>query len=164
MRSRRSVEPGPGLLRFAFYGRTSTTGYQDRASSRHWQYESAQDLISGHGAIVAEFFDVGYSCRLAWTTRPQAAAVLAAVADPQREFDAVVVGEYERAFYGDQLLHLAPLLEQHGVQLWLPEAHGHIHHRDPTHWALMMLPGAQSRRKVLRSRFRVTARDAGPGP
>ncbi|MER7004121.1 hypothetical protein ABT297_13910 [Dactylosporangium sp. NPDC000555] len=28
---------------------------------------------------------------------------------------AVVVGEYERAFYGDQLLSLAPVFEAHGV-------------------------------------------------
>lgn len=33
---------------------------------------------------------------------PEAAALLTAAADPGREFDAVVVGEYERAFHGDQ--------------------------------------------------------------
>lgn len=32
-----------------------------------------------------------------------------------------MVGEYARAFYGSQATHLAPLLKQHGVQLWLPE-------------------------------------------
>jgi hypothetical protein len=35
-------------------------------------------------------------------------ALLAALADPDRGFDAVVVGEYERAFCGDQLARLAP--------------------------------------------------------
>jgi site-specific DNA recombinase len=139
-------------------------------SSRQWQVESAQDLIASHGTIVAEFFDVGYSRRLPWAKRPQAATLLAAVADEARGFDAVVIGEHERAFYGEQLLHLAPLLERHGVQLWLPEAHGPINHRDSIHRALMMLLGAQSRREVLRSRFRVTAamraqtRDQGPIP
>jgi hypothetical protein len=49
VRSRRRVELGPGGLRFAFYGRTSTSGYQDRVSSRCWQLESARDLIAGHG-------------------------------------------------------------------------------------------------------------------
>ena len=39
-------------------------------------------------------------------------ALLAAVADPGRGFDAIVVGEYERAFYGDQLLPLLPVLER----------------------------------------------------
>jgi site-specific DNA recombinase len=93
-RSRRGVEPGPGSLRFAFYGRTSTSGFQDRVSSRQWQFESARDLIAGRGVVVAEFFDVGYSRRLPWAKRPQAAALLAAIADPGRGFDAVVVGEY----------------------------------------------------------------------
>jgi site-specific DNA recombinase len=156
-RVRRRVEPIPGGLRFAFYGRTSTVDYQDRVSSRSWQYESARDLVAGHGVIVAEFFDVGYSRRLPWIKRPRAAALLAAAADPQRGFDAVVVGEYERAFYGDQLRHLATVFERHGVQLWLPEVHGRVDYRDPTHQALMMLLGAQSRREVLRSRFRTMA-------
>ncbi|MDT5027908.1 MAG: site-specific recombinase [Micromonosporaceae bacterium] len=156
-RSRRGVEPGPGSLRFAFYGRTSTSGFQDRVSSRQWQFESARDLIAGRGVVVAEFFDVGYSRRLPWAKRPQAAALLATIADPDRGFDAVVVGEYERAFYGDQLLHLAVLFDQHGVQLWLPETNGPVNRRDSSHQALVMLLGAQSRREVLRSRFRVTA-------
>lgn len=156
-RARRRVQPVPGRLRFACNGRTSTAGFQDRVSSRSWQYESARDLIDGHGVIVSESFDVGYSRRLAWAQRPQAAALLAALADPHRGFDAVVVGEYERAFYGDQLRRLAALFERHGVELWLPEAHGPINHRDSTHQALMMLLGAQSRREVLRSRFRTTA-------
>ena len=46
-RSRRKIEPDPGSLRFAFYGRTSTSGFQDRVSSRQWQVESARDLIAG---------------------------------------------------------------------------------------------------------------------
>jgi site-specific DNA recombinase len=156
-RSRRGVRPEPGRLRFVFYGRTSTSGYQDRVSSRHWQAESAQNLIASHGTIVGEYFDVGYSRRLPWTKRPQAAALLAAIADPSRGFDAVVVGEYERAFYGDQLLTLAARFEQHGVQLWLPETHGPVDLHDPSHRALIMLLGTQSRREVLRSRFRTTA-------
>ena len=156
-RARRRVEPVPGGLRFAFYGRTSTVDCQDRVSSRSWQYESARDLVAGHGVIVAEFFDVGYSRRLPWAKRPQAAALLAALVGPERGFDAVVVGEYERAFYGDQLRHLATVFEQYGVQLWLPEVHGRLDYRDSTHQALMMLLGAQSRREVLRSRFRTMA-------
>ena len=49
---------------------------------------------------MAEFFDVGWSRVLPWARRPQATALLAALADPDRGFDAIVVGEYERAFYG----------------------------------------------------------------
>jgi hypothetical protein len=47
--------------------------------------------------------------------------VLAGVADRDRGFDGIVVGEYERAFAGRQLLDRLPILEEHGVQLWLPE-------------------------------------------
>jgi hypothetical protein len=156
-RSGRGVRSEPGWLRFAFYGPTSTSGYQDRVSSRQWQAESAQNLIAGHGAIVTGYFDVGCSRRLPWSERPQAEALLGAIADSDCGFDAVVVGEYERAFYGDQLLHLAALLEGHGVQLWLPETHGPVNHTDPTHQALITLLGTQSRREVLGSRFRTTA-------
>ncbi|SCL43151.1 hypothetical protein GA0070615_6299 [Micromonospora aurantiaca] len=107
-----------GGLRFAFYGRMSTIEHQDRVTSRHWQRDCASELVAGHGLIVAEYFDAGCSRRRGWRQRPQAAALLAALPDPHRGFDAIVVGEYERAFSANQLQHLAPLLEQHGVQLW----------------------------------------------
>jgi hypothetical protein len=103
-----------GRLRFAFYGRISTTGFQDAASSRRWQHDSATDVIAGHGMVVAEYFDVGCSRRRPWHQRPQAAALLAALADPARGFEAIVVGEYERAFCGHQLIDLLPVLSRYG--------------------------------------------------
>jgi site-specific DNA recombinase len=148
---------GTGGLRFAFYGRMSTDAFQDPASSCAWQREVAADLIAGRGTIVAEFFDVGVSRRRVWRDRPRAAALLTMLADPNRQFDAVVVGEYERAFAGDQLLNLLPLFDQHSVQLWLPETSGPVDLHSPIHQAIIMLLGAQSNREVLRSRFRVTA-------
>jgi len=144
-------------LRFAFCGRISTEDYQDKVSSARWQLDFANELVGGRGRIVAEFFDIGYSRRLPWPDRPQAAALLAAVADTNRGFDAIVVGEYERAFYGDQLLQMAPLFERHGVQLWLPELDGPVDITNPTHVALIMLLGVQSKREVQRARFRVIA-------
>ncbi|MEU7650806.1 recombinase family protein [Micromonospora taraxaci] len=144
-----------GGLRFAFYGRMSTVEHQDRVTSRHWQLDCATELAFGHGAIVAEYFDVGCSRRRSWQHRPQSATLLATLGDPLREFDAIVVGEYERAFSGNQLLHLMPLLEQHGVQLWLPETDGPVDRHNPTHHALIMLLGVQSKREVQRSRSRV---------
>jgi site-specific DNA recombinase len=75
------------------------------------------EFLAGRGRIVAEFFDIGHSRLEEWADRPQAAALLAAIADPQRGFDAIVVGEYERALCGNQLLRLMPLLDRHGVQL-----------------------------------------------
>jgi DNA invertase Pin-like site-specific DNA recombinase len=89
--------------------------------------------------------------------RPQAAALLAALADPSRDFDAIVVGEYERAFSDDQLLQLGPHLRRHQVAMWLPETGGPVDFDDPAHQAMIMLLGSQSRREVQRSRFRVIA-------
>jgi hypothetical protein len=86
----------------------STLDYQDRASSQHWQHGAATDLIAEHGQIVAEYFAEGISRRMAWPDRRQAARLLAAIADPARTFDAIVVGEYERAFTGQQLDQLTP--------------------------------------------------------
>ncbi|MEU7650786.1 hypothetical protein AB0C42_15600 [Micromonospora taraxaci] len=73
---------------------------------------------------MGEFFDEGVSRRAPWPDRPQAARLLDAVMDSARGFDAVVVGEYERAFHGQQLEQLTPTLVRHGVQLWLPETYG----------------------------------------
>jgi site-specific DNA recombinase len=130
-RSRRRVPDAVGGLWFAFYGRVSTADFQERDSSRRWQRDVAEDLVDGHGRIVAEFFDVDRSRRLPWRDRPQATAVLELLTVPERGFDAVVVGEYERAFYGDQVLSLTPLLQTHGVGLRLPEAHGPIDVTEP---------------------------------
>ncbi|GLL03773.1 putative recombinase [Dactylosporangium matsuzakiense] len=146
-----------GGLRFAFYGRVSTADFQERDSSRRWQRDVAEDLIGDRGRVVAEFFDIDQSRRLPWRDRPQAAALLEAVADPDRGFDAVVVGEYERAFCGDQILAVLPLFEAHGVRLWLPEALGPVDLQEPAHRALLMLLGAQSKREVLRARSRALA-------
>jgi hypothetical protein len=124
--SRRAAEPGHGRLRFAFYGRVSTEDWQDPVTSRARQRELAAALVAGHGAVVAEFFDAGESRTLAWARRPQAAALVAALADPDRGWDAIVIGEYERAFYGGQYASMAPLFAHYGVKLWLPEAGGPV--------------------------------------
>src|SRR5512135_2886884 len=105
-RARRN-RPAAGLgerggLRFVFYGRVSTEDWQDPESSRARQREQAEALVRGHGQVIAEFFDIGHSRTVAWGRRPQAAALVALLADPGRGWDAIVVGEHERAFYGSQ--------------------------------------------------------------
>jgi DNA invertase Pin-like site-specific DNA recombinase len=150
----RVVEAG---LRFAFYGRVSTEDYQDPVTSRRWQFDFAAELVAGRGRIVATFFDVGYSREVAWRDRPEAARLLAAIVDPDRGFDAIVVGEFARAFHGGQAACLAPLLREHDVSLWLPEVDGSVDLDSPIHQALLLMLGAQAKQEVQRAWFRTTA-------
>ena len=146
---------GGGLLRFAFYGRVSTEDHQDPVTSRARQRGQAAALVAGRGPIVAEFFDIGQSRALAWARRPQAAALVAALADPDRGWEAVVVGEYERAFYGGQYSAMAPLFEHYGVQLWTPEVGGRAGAGVEDHEQTMLALGNQSKREITRTRIRV---------
>lgn len=149
-----AVVPG---VRFAFYGRTSTAEFQDPVTSRAWQREMAATLVAGHGTITTEFFDVGVSRRVAWERRPQAAALLERAQNPDRLFDAVVVGEFERAFTDRQFEQVARLLQRDGMVVWLPEAGGPVDLNAPTHRVLMQVLAAQSQREVVRSRHRTMA-------
>ena len=152
---RQVAEPCRGGLRFAFYGRVLTEDHQDPVTSRVRQRDQAGALVAGHGRIVAEFFDVGESRVLAWARRPQAAALVAQLADTGRGWDAVVIGEYERAFYGGQYASMAPLLEHYGIELWTPEAGGRVDFHAEDHEQMMMALGLQSKREITRTRIRV---------
>ena len=168
--SSRLAGSGRGGLRFAFYGRVSTEDWQDPVTSRARQREQAAVLVAGHGKIVAEFFDAGQSRTLAWARRPQAAAPIAALADPDQGWDAIVIGEYERAFYGSQYATVAPLLEHYGIALWAPEVAGRIDYHAEDHEQTMLALGFQSKREITRTRIRVRTamaaqtRRAGPLP
>jgi site-specific DNA recombinase len=154
-RSRRQeAERSDGGVRFAFYGRVSTEDWQDPVTSRARQREQAAGLVAGHGEIVAEFFDTGQSRTLAWGRRPQAAALVAALADPDRGWDAIVIGEYERAFYGSQYASMAPLFAHYEVKLWTPETGGPVGNGED-HEQLMLALGLQSKREITRTRIRV---------
>ncbi|MGV9249392.1 hypothetical protein [Streptomyces sp. NPDC003710] len=48
------------------------------------------------------------------------------MADPDREFDAVVIGSSERAFYPNQFATMAPIFDHYGVQVWVPELGGAV--------------------------------------
>jgi site-specific DNA recombinase len=152
---RRASGPVRGDLRFAFYGRVSTEDWQDPVTSLGRQREQAEALVRGHGRVVAEFCDVGESRSVAWGRRPQAAAVIAALADPDRGWDAVVIGEYERAFYGSQYASMAPLLEHYGVQLWTPEAGGKVDFASEHDERAMTGLGLSSKREITRTSVRV---------
>jgi hypothetical protein len=101
--------------------------------------------------IVAEFFDAGQSRTVAWGRRPEAAALIALLADPGRGWDAIVIGEYERAFYGSQYAAMAPLFEHYGVQLWMPEAGGRVDYASEHDEHAMTVLGLSSKREVTRT-------------
>jgi site-specific DNA recombinase len=155
--SGRANKGARGVVRFAFYGRVSTEDWQDPVTSRARQLAQAVMLIAGAGVITAEFFDIGESRELPWARRPQAAALVAQLADPERGWDAIVIGEYERAFYGNQYASMAPLFEHYGVSLWLPEVGGRVDGHAEDHEQAMLALGLSSKREITRTRVRVRA-------
>jgi DNA invertase Pin-like site-specific DNA recombinase len=154
---RRAAGLAQGRLRFVFYGRVSTEDWQDPVTSRARQREQAGALVRGYGHIVAEFFDMGQTRTVAWARRPQSAALVAQLADPDREWDAIVIGEYERAFYGSQYAAMAPLFEHYGVQLWMPETGGRVDYQSEHDETTMTVLGLSSKREITRTSIRVRA-------
>jgi hypothetical protein len=63
---------------------------------------------------------------------------VAALADPDRGLDAVVIGKCERAFYGSQYASMAPLFEHFGVTLRAPEVGGRVDWHDEDHEQTML--------------------------
>lgn len=146
-------------IRFAFYGRVSTEDQQDPRSSRAWQLQRSRELVQPqNGEIVTEFFDVGQSRALPWKRRPEAWRLLELFPDPDRGFEAVVIGEPQRAFYGAQFALTFPLFEHYGVDLWVPEVGGRIDPGSEAHDLVMTLFGGMS--KGERSRIRTRVRNA----
>lgn len=97
------------MIRFAFAGRCSTEDLQDPEASRNWQLTRARALTESTGGhIVTEYFDVGHSRSLPWQRRPRANEILQALRNPNRGFDAVVIGEPQRTFYGNQFGNTFP--------------------------------------------------------
>jgi site-specific DNA recombinase len=111
----------------------------------------------GHGGARFAFY--GRVSTEDWqdpvTSRPQAAALVAGLADPDRGWDAIVIGEYERAFYGGQYASMAPLFEHYGVTLWAPEVDGRIDWHAEDHEQTMLALGFQSKREITQTRIRV---------
>jgi hypothetical protein len=58
----------------------------------------AEAVIADRGVIVVEFFDLGYSRWVPWERRSEAVALLEQERLADHRFDAVVVGEFGRAF------------------------------------------------------------------
>ncbi|MGO9961946.1 MAG: recombinase family protein [Acidimicrobiales bacterium] len=144
---------------FAFYGRVSTEDAQDPAASRAWQLRRSNELVRSHGGeIVAEYFDLGQSRSLPWKRRPEANRLLEDLPNTGRGWEAVVIGEPSRAFYGSQFALTFPLFTHYRVGLWVPEVGGAIDPGSEAHDLVMNLFGGLS--KGERTRIQVRVRSA----
>ncbi|HMK96755.1 MAG TPA: recombinase family protein, partial [Acidimicrobiales bacterium] len=144
------------MTRFAFYGRVSTEDQQDPESSKQWQLHRSRQLVEpAGGTIVAEFFDIGQSRSLPWKRRPEAARLLSSLATADRGFDAVVIGEPQRAFYGNQFGLTFPVFIHYGVGLWVPEVGGAVDPGSEAHDLVMTLFGGMSKGERTRIKTRV---------
>src|SRR3954464_2762586 len=154
------------MIRFAFYGRVSTEDQQDPESSKQWQLHRSRQLIEpAGGVVVTEFFDIGRSRSLPWKRRPESARLLADLARPDRGFEAVVIGEPARAFYGNQFGLTFPVFTHYGVGLWVPEVGGAVDPGSDAHDLVMSLYGGMSKGERNRIKIRVrSAMAAQPAP
>lgn len=144
------------MIPFAFWGRVSTEDNQDPTSSRNWQLSRSRTLIEPHGGvIVAEFFDIDKSRSIPPQRRPRAGTLLDELSNPTRGFDAVVVGEPQRAFYGNQFGLTFPLFEHFDVPLWVPEIGGPIDPANEAHELIMSMFGGISKGERNRIKLRV---------
>ena len=154
----RDLDPAAPARRFGFLGRVSTEDNQDPEASCNWQKSRSRALIEpAGGVIVAEYFDIGQSRSLPWKRRPRAAQLLADLADPGRGFDAVVIGEPQRAFYGNQYSLVMPVFAHYGVELWVPEVGGPIDPDSEAHDLIMSVFGGLSKGERNRIKLRVRA-------
>jgi site-specific DNA recombinase len=143
-------------FRAAFYARVSTEDRQSPEDSIAWQRAAATALIENHGGrIVAEYLDVGISRSLPWSRRPHAARLLGDCARPDRGFEAIVIGEPQRAFAGAQFALTFPVFVHHGVELWVPEVGGRVDPHSEAHDLVMSLFGGLSKAERARIQRRV---------
>ncbi|MEU2742942.1 recombinase family protein, partial [Streptomyces sp. NPDC007095] len=146
------------MIRFVFAGRVSREDLQDPEASRAWQRHRSETLISPTGGvIVGEYFDVGQTRALPWQRRPRANELLEELKNPNRGFDAVVIGEPQRMFYGNQFSLIFPLFEHYRVPLWVPEVGGPVDPSSDAHDLLMSIYGGTSKAERNRIKIRVRA-------
>ncbi|MEV0054312.1 recombinase family protein [Saccharopolyspora shandongensis] len=91
-----------------------------------------------------------------WERRREAERLLAALKDPNRGWNALVVGEGTRCWFGNQFSLVAPKFAAYGVDLWVPELGGKFDARNPSHKMLMSVLGgmSESERQHVQARVR----------
>ncbi|WP_114755922.1 recombinase family protein [Nocardia pseudobrasiliensis] len=139
---------------FAFVGRVSTEDHQDPETSYNWQLARATAVAPGE--IVGTYFDIGHSRSVPWDRRPEAARLLADLKNPKRRWRAIVVGEGQRCWYGNQFSLVAPRLNAYGVEIWIPELGGRFDPQNTAHNMMMNMLGgmSQSERQHVQQRTR----------
>src|SRR5438067_3088057 len=143
---------------FSAYLRTSTEDNQSPEDSRRWQLALAEQLIAPVGGqIVAVYHDIDVSRSLPWSRRPEASRLLVDAADRSRGWDALVIGEPQRAFSGAQFQLVFPVLCHYGVELWVPEVGGRVDPDSEAHDLVMSLFGGLSKAERRRIQIRTRA-------
>ncbi|MGW8872182.1 hypothetical protein [Streptomyces mirabilis] len=96
--------------------------------------------------------------RTPWQRRPRANELLQALRNPNRGFDAVVIGEPQRTFYGNQFGNTFPVFVHFRIPLWVPEIGGPIDPNNEAHDLVMSVFGGMS--KGERNRIKIRVRTA----
>jgi site-specific DNA recombinase len=145
-------------LLFAFVGRVSTEDMQEPEASRARQIAKASTILPPSAQIVADYFDIGDTRALPWPRRPETGRLLRELRSGTNAWDAIVVGEFTRAFGAPiQYSTTYPLLQHFGIELWLPEIGGKVDFSSATtEMQLGMLGGTSKQERDL---IRVRVRD-----
>jgi DNA invertase Pin-like site-specific DNA recombinase len=149
-------------IRFALYGRVSTEDQQDPKASRGCQLRRARSLIDPHGGTIVDSTSTsGKAGHCRGKRRPEASRLLVDVASADRSFDALAIGEPQRAFYGNQFGLTFPVLTHYGVGLWVPEVGDAVDPGSEADDMVMTLFGGMSKGERSRVQLRVRQRACG---
>ena len=146
------------LPRLILYARTSTDDNQSPEDSKCWQISLGTSLVAGRAEITSVVHDTDVSRALPWDRRPQASRLLAEMANPDRGWDGIVIGEPQRAF-GNAMQYqtVAAAMEYHGVSLWVPEVGGPVDYTSEAHDIVLNIFGTMSKGERTRLKKRVRA-------
>lgn len=146
------------LPRLILYARTSTDDNQSPEDSKRWQISLGTSLVAGRAEISTVVHDTDVSRALPWDRRPQASRLLADMANPNRGWDGIVIGEPQRAFGNAvQYQTVAAAMEYHGVSLWVPEVGGQVDFTSEAHDIVLNIFGTMSKGERTRLKKRVRA-------
>lgn len=145
-------------LLFAFVGRVSTEEMQEPEASRARQLAKARTIVPPGAQIVADYFDIGDTRALPWPRRPETGRLLRELRSGTNAWNAIVVGEFTRAFGAPiQYSTTYPLLQHFGIELWLPEIGGRVDYSSATTEMLLGMLGGTSKQE--RDLIRIRVRD-----